>query len=132
MKTDRLASAILEFPSGHSIFTCSTQLAPYQRMQFFGTKGRVEVEIPFNAPPDRPVRIFIEDANGIETEEFAACDQYTLAGRRVFAGDSGEYAGSGAARRRAGEYGSDRKSPARVTAGRLTQKSAISSPAPRP
>ncbi|MGA2599822.1 MAG: Gfo/Idh/MocA family oxidoreductase [Bryobacteraceae bacterium] len=80
MKTDRLASAILEFPSGQSIFTCSTQLAPYQRMQFFGTKGRVEVEIPFNAPPDRPVRIFIEDANGLETEEFPVCDQYTLQG----------------------------------------------------
>ncbi len=80
MKTDRLASAILEFPSGQSIFTCSTQLTPYQRMHFFGTKGRVEVEIPFNAPPDRPVRIFIEDADGIETEEFVACDQYTLQG----------------------------------------------------
>jgi len=80
MKTDRLVSAVLEFPSGQSIFTCSTQLAPYQRMQFFGTKGRVEVEIPFNAPPDRPVRIFIEDASGIETEEFPACDQYTLQG----------------------------------------------------
>ncbi len=80
LKTDRLASAILEFPSGQSIFTCSTQLAPYQRMQFFGTKGRVEVEIPFNAPPDGPVRIFIEDGAGIEIEEFAACDQYTLQG----------------------------------------------------
>jgi predicted dehydrogenase len=80
MQTDRLASAILEFPSGQSIFTCSTQLVPYQRMQFFGTKGRVEVEIPFNAPPDRPVRIFIEDTDGIETEEFPACDQYTLQG----------------------------------------------------
>src|SRR5580693_3860539 len=47
-KIDRLASAILDFPSGQSIFTCSTQLVPYQRMQFFGTQGRVEVEIPFN------------------------------------------------------------------------------------
>ncbi len=80
MNTDRLASAILEFPSGQSIFTCSTQLFPYQRMQFFGTKGRVEVEIPFNSPPDRPCKIFIEDADGIETEEFVSCDQYTLQG----------------------------------------------------
>ena len=46
MKIDRLTSAILDFPSGHAIFTCSTQLVPYQRMQFFGTTGRVEVEIP--------------------------------------------------------------------------------------
>ena len=35
------------------ICTCSTQMVPYQRMQFFGTKGRIEIEIPFNAPPDR-------------------------------------------------------------------------------
>jgi predicted dehydrogenase len=76
MKTDRLVSVVLEFPSGQSIFTCSTQLAPYQRMQFFGTKGRIEVEIPFNAPPDRPCRIFLDD----EPEEFAICDQYTLQG----------------------------------------------------
>jgi predicted dehydrogenase len=76
MKTDRLASAVLEFPSGHSIFTCSTQLVPYQRMQFFGTKGRLEVEIPFNAPPDRPCRISIDG----EVEEFPICDQYTLQG----------------------------------------------------
>jgi len=76
MKIDRLVSAILEFPSGQSIFTCSTQLSPYQRMQFFGTKGRIDIEIPFNAPPDRPTRIFVND----EIEEFPVCDQYTLQG----------------------------------------------------
>ncbi len=78
MKIDRLTSAILEFPSGQSIFTCSTQLFPYQRMQFFGTKGRVEVEVPFNAPPDEPSRIRIVGGSGVETEEFPACDQYAL------------------------------------------------------
>ena len=55
--TDRLASAILDFGSGTSAFTCSTQLAPYQRVNIFGTTGRVEIEIPFNAPPDRPCKI---------------------------------------------------------------------------
>jgi predicted dehydrogenase len=85
MKTDRLASAILEFPSGHSIFTCSTQLVPYQHMQFFCTKGRVEVLIPFNAPPDHPCQIVIDDGRdlfggGIVTEEFPVCDQYTIQG----------------------------------------------------
>ena len=39
MKVDRLTSAILDFPSGQSTFTCSTQLVPYQRMHFFGTTG---------------------------------------------------------------------------------------------
>src|SRR6266481_4540236 len=52
-KTDRLASAILEFSSGQSIFTCGTQSAFFQRMHFLGTSGRVEIEIPWNAPNDR-------------------------------------------------------------------------------
>jgi predicted dehydrogenase len=72
--TDRLTSAILEFPSGQCVFTCSTQLVPYQRMQLFGERGRIEIEIPFNAPPDRPTRILIDDS----AEEFPVCDQYTL------------------------------------------------------
>ncbi len=85
MKVDRLTSAILDFPSGQSIFTCSTQLVPYQRMQFFGTQGRIDVEIPFNAPSDRPARIFIDNGRdlfggGVKTEEFAACDQYAIQG----------------------------------------------------
>ena len=78
---DRLTSAVLDFGAAHSTFTCSTQLAPYQRMQFFGTRGRVEVEIPFNAPNDRPTRILIaEDGGRIEWREFPACDQYTIQG----------------------------------------------------
>jgi predicted dehydrogenase len=84
-KTDRLASAILEFPSGQAVFTCSTQMVPYQRMQFLGTAGRIEMEIPFNAPNDRPTRIFIDDGRdvfggGIRTETIPVCDQYTVQG----------------------------------------------------
>ncbi len=55
--TDRLASGILDFGRGTATFTCSTQLAPYQRVNIFGTEGRVEIEIPFNAPPDKPYRM---------------------------------------------------------------------------
>src|ERR1700685_2379950 len=47
-KTDRLASAILDFPSGQATFTCSTQMVAYQRMQFFGTKGRIGMGIQFH------------------------------------------------------------------------------------
>src|ERR1700722_3542790 len=65
LQVDRLTSAILEFPSGHATFTCSTQLIPYQRMQIMGTKGRIEIEIPFNAPNDRPCRIFIDDGRDL-------------------------------------------------------------------
>jgi predicted dehydrogenase len=85
LKTDRLASAILDFPSGQAVFVCSTQLVPYQRMQVLGTKGRIEIEIPFNAPPDRPTRIFVDmggdlSGSGIRVEEFPVCDQYTIQG----------------------------------------------------
>lgn len=76
MGTDRLSSAVMEFPSGQSTFTCSTQLNPYQKMHAFGTLGRIEVEIPFNTPPDEVSRIFI----GEREEQFEACDQYTLQG----------------------------------------------------
>ena len=65
MHTDRLTSAILDFPGGQAIFTCSTQLVPYQRIQFLGTRGRIEIEIPVNAPPDRPTRIFIDDGKDL-------------------------------------------------------------------
>src|SRR5215475_1151563 len=82
-KTDRLTSAILEYPSGQAIFTCSTQNLYYQRMQFLGTKGRIDVEIPFNAPTDRPTRIFIDDGKdlfgaGLGTETFPVCNQFTI------------------------------------------------------
>ncbi len=83
--TDRLASAILDFPGGQAIFTCSTQLVPFQRAQFLGTLGRIELEIPFNAPNDQPTRLFIDATgdlsfNGITTETFPVADQYMLQG----------------------------------------------------
>jgi predicted dehydrogenase len=79
-KTDRIASGILDFGRGTSTFTCSTQLAPYQRVNIFGTEGRVEIEIPFNAPPDRPCRMWRQYGNEIEEIEFEICDQYTIQG----------------------------------------------------
>jgi predicted dehydrogenase len=80
-KTDRLAGAIMEFSGGrHLTFTCSTQLAPYQRVHIMGTKGRIEIEIPFNAPPDKANRLFVQ---GMEMNEgtwhsFPVSDQYQL------------------------------------------------------
>jgi predicted dehydrogenase len=85
MHTDRLTSAILDFSAGQAVFTCSTQLVPYQRIHFLGTRGRIELEIPFNAPVDRPTRLFIDDSGDlfgrtVTTETFPVCDQYTLQG----------------------------------------------------
>lgn len=82
---DRLTSALLDFKAGHAAFTCSTQSAPHQRMGFFGTRGRIEVEIPFNAPVDRPCRVFVDDGSDLsganrEVIEFPVCDQYTIQG----------------------------------------------------
>ena len=74
--TDTLTTGVLEFAQGQSTFTCSTRLAPYQRMIFFGTEGRIEVLIPFNAPNDRPTQILLDS----ETIEFPICDQYEIQG----------------------------------------------------
>lgn len=83
--TDSLTTAVLDFAEGHSTFTCSTRLAPYQRMIFLGTEGRIEVLIPFNAPNDRPTQIVIDDGKdltgaGAEIIDFPVCDQYEIQG----------------------------------------------------
>ena len=79
-RTDRLTSAILDFGTGTATFTCATQLAPYQRVNIFGTEGRVEIEIPFNAPPDVSCRIWQQ--HGETTREIVVdvCDQYGIQG----------------------------------------------------
>lgn len=85
MHTDRLSSVLLDFAPGQALFTCSTQLVPFQRMQVFGTKGRIELEIPYNIPPDGPSRIFIDDGSQLaglsaRVEEFPTLDQYAIQG----------------------------------------------------
>jgi predicted dehydrogenase len=82
-RIDRLASAILDFPGGQASFACSTQMVGFQRVQVFGTKGRIELRIPFNAPPAEPARIFLDaegrlgDAAAVP-EDFPVVNQYTL------------------------------------------------------
>src|ERR1700680_215721 len=85
MRIDRLTCAVLDFHSGQAVFTCSTQMVPYQRVQILGTRGRIEVEIPVNAPPNRPCRIWVDNGadlfgGGLRTEQFEICDQYTIQG----------------------------------------------------
>ena len=79
-KTDRLCSGILDFDEGTSTFTCSTQLTPYQRVNIFGTEGRIEIEIPFNAPPDIPCRMLHQNKDQVEEIVLDICDQYTIQG----------------------------------------------------
>jgi predicted dehydrogenase len=83
--TDRLTSGVMEFSTGHSVFACGTQTNYFQRMEILGTAGRLAVEIPFNAPNDRPTQITVADGMAIysgrvEIEEIPACDQYTIQG----------------------------------------------------
>jgi predicted dehydrogenase len=83
--TDRLASGVLEFSSGQSVFLCGTQTNYFQRMELLGTTGRLAVEIPFNAPNDRPTHITVADGmavygGAVKLEEIPTCDQYTIQG----------------------------------------------------
>ena len=83
--TDRLSSAALAFPSGHCSFTVSTQLVYHQRIQILCTKGRIEIEMPFNPPPTRSCRLLVDSGvdlwgGGIRIEEFPPCDQFTIQG----------------------------------------------------
>jgi len=78
---DRLGSVLLDLAGVQAIFTYATQLVPRQTMQFVGTEARLEVEIPFTAPIDRPCRLFLYDGAGqggtvTETIEIPTCDQY--------------------------------------------------------
>jgi predicted dehydrogenase len=82
---DTLTSAILEYPSAHCVFTCGTLVVGNQSMHFYGTTGRIEMEVPYNARPGGTSRIRIDDGrdpygSGLTVEEFPPCDQYTLQG----------------------------------------------------
>lgn len=75
---DRLASGTLDFGSGTATFTCGTQLAPHQRVNVHGSLGRIEIEVPFNAPPDRRCRIWLQRGSEVEEIVFEIVDQYAL------------------------------------------------------
>jgi predicted dehydrogenase len=80
LRTDRMTSLLLDFGAGHLAGTCSTQTVPYQRAHIFGARGRIEIEIPVNAPPDRSSRLFVDRGSGVDTIELPICDQYTIQG----------------------------------------------------
>jgi predicted dehydrogenase len=80
---DRLASAMLRFPDGQATFSVGGQIVHHQRMQLFGTRGRIELEIPFSPRADRPARLLVDDGrdvvgSGAEVIELPGVDQFTL------------------------------------------------------
>jgi predicted dehydrogenase len=80
LKTDRMASGLLDFSTGVASFTCSTQAMPYQRVNIIGTMGRIEIEIPFNAPTDQPTRSWLHTKEETRELVFDSINQYTLQG----------------------------------------------------
>jgi len=102
--TDRTTSALLDFGDGRQLgFTVSTQSCPFQRVQVVGTRGRLELRIPFNAPRGGAMSIAIDeggslDGSGIRTETLPAADQYQLeaeAFSRLLRGEAGPHWGLG-------------------------------------
>ena len=97
-RTDRLTSGLVDFGDGRRLdFTVSTQIAPHQRLQLCGSKGRIEIHIPVNAPQGAPTRISIDDCSslegtGISTETLPASDQYQLQGEAFSRAVRGEIA----------------------------------------
>lgn len=77
-KVDVLASGILEFETGTSVFFSSTQLVDNQQAQIFGTKGNIKFEWPFNPPTDKPSKIWVTIGDDCKTIEFETCNQYTI------------------------------------------------------
>ncbi len=79
-KTDRHTSGMMDFGDGTSTFTCSTQMTDYQRVNIFGTTGRVEIQIPFNAPSNTVCNMWHERDEKLEEIRIPACDHYTIQG----------------------------------------------------
>ena len=78
--TDRTTAATLDFGGLAATFTCATQLARHQRVDVVGTEGRIDIEIPFNAPIDRSTSIWLQRGTKLEKIAFARCNQYTIQG----------------------------------------------------
>ena len=96
--TDRLTSGLVDFGDGRRLdFTVSTQIATNQRIQLCGTKGRIEIHVPVNAPQGAKTRISIDDCSslegtGIVTETLPESDQYQLQGEAFSRAVRGEIA----------------------------------------
>jgi predicted dehydrogenase len=88
---DILTSGLLAFPGGVATFTCSMRVEPDQRVDVYGTDGRISIGIPFNIPPDRPTRVFLTAggdppvAPATEVLEFETADPYTVEAERFAA-----------------------------------------------
>jgi predicted dehydrogenase len=76
LKTDILASAILDFGTARSVFTVGTQTYSSQRVYAIGSGGELTIPLPFNAYPDTPMQITVGTGVGTRTVFSPATDQY--------------------------------------------------------
>jgi predicted dehydrogenase len=82
--TDRRFSAILDMGGSRAVqFSVATQSVPHQRVHLFGTRGRIEITVPFNQPQTLPVTYFVhhgESLDGLDAtaHHVDAADQYAL------------------------------------------------------
>jgi len=95
---DILTTATLDFGTGHAGFTAGIRVEPDQRVHIYGTEGRIEIDIPFNPPPDRATHVKLTTGRSspadphTEILTFPAADHYRLEveamGRAVLDGDA--------------------------------------------
>jgi predicted dehydrogenase len=89
---DRITSGLLRFDAGFATFTCGGAMVPHQRVELFGDRGRIQLDLPFTPRATERCRILIDDGSraGAETIEIDAANQYTLQGDRFSAAIRGE------------------------------------------
>ncbi len=75
---DTLCSAIMDFGGSKASFTVSTRMAPRQKVSVFGSKGSLEIIRPFNAHPDVPLLLVINDGSSQREVPCGPADQYRM------------------------------------------------------
>jgi len=84
---DRITSGLLRFDAGVATFDCGGAMVAHQRMELFGDRGRIQLDLPFTPRATERCRIVIDDGirNDGEVVEVDAANQYTLQGDRFSA-----------------------------------------------
>ncbi len=74
--TDRLVSGVLDFGDAQASFVVGTQSYSQQRVQAFGSGGSLYIDLPFNAYPDVPLSLTVENGIGRRVIAAGPADQY--------------------------------------------------------
>jgi predicted dehydrogenase len=84
---DRITSGLLRFDRGVASFDCGGSMVAHQRMELFGDRGRMQIDLPFTPRATERCRITIDDGPRMsgESVEIDAVNQYTLQGDRFSA-----------------------------------------------